>query len=172
MCRRPRAGLGLPPPAPLLAESASGGPAPLLWPPPADPRRFPPLLADLLHPVLLPRRSTPWGMVSPPGIFRPRCSALTPLPWRDPPLAGWLRRFRLPQRIRAEVHHRRTGSAPLVSTPDKAHSLSRPPHLCLPPSFSCHGYRGGSRRKEIEGEGIRYAHTEVLHKKLLLVRFD
>jgi len=64
-CRRRRAGLGLPPPASLLAESAAGELAPSLPPPSVDPRRSPPTTANPLRPVHLPLHSTPCAKLPP-----------------------------------------------------------------------------------------------------------
>ena len=69
-CRRRRAGLGLPPPASLLAESATGELAPSLPPPSVDPRRSPPTTANPLRPVHLPPplHAVRQAASTPPGL--------------------------------------------------------------------------------------------------------
>ena len=103
-CRRRRAGLGLPPPASLLAESAAGELAPSLPPPSVDPRRSPPTTANPLRPVHLPLHSTPCAKLPPLRRAlacrrpRPQLAMLFPRAWGTPFLqpgsaASWRLRF-------------------------------------------------------------------------------
>ena len=111
---------------PAPGSYTTGGQAPLRPPSP------PPLVLSLLAPS---------GMTSPTRIF---CIMVWLCNTHRASSPGVIHRRRVGSAAPASFGGSVpwwTGSAHLVSTPGRAHSssLAEPTHLCLPPSFSCHG---------------------------------